>query len=196
MPAVIFSLRLRRCCFVRGALPRGFRPEPPPVPPPRDPPPGGRLPGGRPPPPEEAAPLRDAVVRARPLLAGFRAPPVARPPPPVLPVRAWGGRRTEPARGATGEVSSWNGTREPLSVSLWNTSVSATGTTPVAAWRLALWKPGRTRGCGPSARTPVTEGPDVKTEPRRPVSYSVAAWRRLRRRCVPGSGSAPRTYEK
>src|SRR3954454_554382 len=112
--AVIFSRRPRRCFFVRGALPRGFFRGPlPPVPPPRDPPPGGRLPGGRPPPPEDAAPLRDAVVRARPLLAGFRAPPAARPPPPVLPVRAGGGRRTEPARGGTGEVSSWKGTREP-----------------------------------------------------------------------------------
>src|SRR3954467_15358487 len=98
--AVIFSRRPRRCFFVRGALPRGFFRGPlPPVPPPRDPPPGGRLPGGRPLPPEEggpggrprrpgeAAPGRGTVVRARLPPAGLRAPPVPRPPPPVLPVR-------------------------------------------------------------------------------------------------------------
>jgi len=111
-PAVIFSLRLRRCFFVRVALPRGFLRgpplPPPPVPPPRDPPPGGRLPGGRPPPPDAGAPVREAVVRARPPPAGFRAPP-----PAVLRVRAGGGRRTDPERGATGEVSSWDGTQNP-----------------------------------------------------------------------------------
>src|SRR4051812_29704522 len=146
--AVIFSRRPRRCFFVRGALPRGFFRGPlPPVPPPRDPPPGGRLPGGRPLPPEEAASVRDAVVRARLPPAGLRAPPVPRPPPPVLPVRTGGGRRTEPARGATGEVSSWDGTREPLSDSLCDKPVSAAGVIPAPPGGLLRGERGRTR-CG------------------------------------------------
>src|SRR5687768_12938111 len=114
-PATILSLRLRRCFFERAALPRGREPpfrEPPPAP-------AGRLPVGRPPAgrPDDPAPVRAAVVRARPPAGGLRAPlpPAPRPPPPVLRVRAGGGRRTDPARGATGEVSSWDGTREPLS---------------------------------------------------------------------------------
>src|SRR5687768_4907930 len=109
-PATILSLRLRRCFFDRAALPRGR------VPPFREPPPApaGRPPVGR---PDDPAPVRAAVVRARPPAGGLRAPlpPAPRPPPPVLRVRAGGGRRTDPARGATGEVSSWDGTREPLS---------------------------------------------------------------------------------
>src|SRR3954449_1687240 len=113
--AAIVSRRRRRCFFVRP--PFGPRPFPAPL--------GGRLPGGRPPggrpppepPPEpppggrpvpEPPPVRDAVVRARPPPAGRRAP---LPPPAPVRARAGGGRRTEPARGATGEVSSWGGTR-------------------------------------------------------------------------------------
>src|SRR3954451_8453193 len=107
-PPAIFSRRLRRCFFDR-VLPFGC-----PVP----------RPGGRP--PDDAA-VRAAVVRARPLPAGGRRgppaplppperpPPEGRPPPPVGRLRTGGGRRTDPARGATGEVSSWLGTREPLS---------------------------------------------------------------------------------
>src|SRR3954467_12462966 len=107
-PPAIFSRRLRRCFFDR-ALPLGL---------------AVTRGGGRPP---EEAPARAAVVRARPLpAAGRRAPPeppepperpfpVGRPPPPVGRLRVGGGRRTDPARGATGEVSSWLGTRQPLS---------------------------------------------------------------------------------
>src|SRR5688572_11629794 len=94
-PPTIFSRRPRFCFLVRAALPLV------PVAP-------GRLPAGR---GGWAVPVRDAVVRAR-APAGGRPDP--RPPPPVLRVRAGGGRRTEPARGATGEVSSWDGTRNPF----------------------------------------------------------------------------------
>src|SRR3954469_9005765 len=109
MPARILSRRLRRCFLLRPPLARlpDGRPLPPPGGPLRPPP------AGRPDcPPEDDAAARDAVVRARPPLAGRRAPP-PEPPPPVLRVRAGGGRRTDPARGATGEVSSWDGTRNP-----------------------------------------------------------------------------------
>src|SRR3954447_24839456 len=98
-PATIFSWRLRRCFFDRGplGLPATFA--------------GPRPAGGRPEPPERAvgrpgAPERDAVVRARPLPADR-----PEPPPPVGRERAGVGRRTDPARGATGEVSSCDGTR-------------------------------------------------------------------------------------
>src|SRR4051812_14970494 len=119
--SAIFRRRRRRCFFDRGGLPLR-----PPGRPPEGRPPGGRPPGGRPPPPPPLAPppappdgVREAVVRPRPLAAAGRragggvprpeprAP--APPPPPVLRVRDGGGRRTEPARGATGEVSSWEG---------------------------------------------------------------------------------------
>src|SRR4051812_42082181 len=126
-PAIaILSRRRRRCFFDRGGLP--LRPP--------GPSPGGRLRGGGlPPPPPPPVPPdappdappdppRSAEVRPRPAGAPRRGaggvprppelPPVPRPaappPPPVLRVRAVGGRRTEPARGATGEVSSWEGT--------------------------------------------------------------------------------------
>src|SRR5829696_9816786 len=97
-PPAIFSRR-PRFCFVVRAAPFGPVPFAPLA--------TGRPPGGR-----DGAPLpvREDVVRARPP-AGGRPDP--RPPPPVLLVRAGGGRRTDPARGAAGEVSSWNGTRNP-----------------------------------------------------------------------------------
>src|SRR4051794_23391114 len=97
-PPRIFRRRLRRCFLERAAAPRGFA-----VPLVPDPPPDR---GGA------ARPLRAAVVRARPPGGGGRE---GLPPPPVGRERDGGGRRTEPARGATGEVSSWDGTREPLS---------------------------------------------------------------------------------
>src|SRR5688500_12783187 len=130
--AASFSRRLRCCFLLRGPLPRGLpagRAGPLPV--------GGRpapLRGG---PPD---PVREAVVRARPPAGGRPRPPA--PPPPVGRLRTGAGRRTDPARGATGEVSSWDGTREPLS----DCRGSATGTAPVAALRLQLWERGRTRG--------------------------------------------------
>src|SRR5215218_5423081 len=101
-PAKIFSRRLRRCFLFRGPLPLG--------PPGREPAGrGGR--GGRGGPPLPL-PLRAAVVRGRPP-AGGRAGVRPPPPPPVLRVRVGAGRRTDPAREATGEVSSWVGTRNP-----------------------------------------------------------------------------------
>src|SRR5919107_5620322 len=87
-----FSRRLRRCFLVRTAVPEGRAPF-------------------------AAGPERDAVVRA-PRPAGGRPPrpAAARAPPPLPPaVRPDGGRRTEPLRGPTGEVSSWGGTQGPLS---------------------------------------------------------------------------------
>src|SRR5215213_1883806 len=102
MPAAIVSLRRRRCFFERGGLP--LRPLG--RAPPRDCADAGRacpVRGPLPPFPPE----REAAVRPRPPAGARREPPpVPRPPPPVLRVRAGGGRRTEPARGATGEVSS------------------------------------------------------------------------------------------
>src|SRR4051794_17938176 len=86
-----FSRRPRRCFAVRTALP------------------AGRL-------PVAAAPPRGVVVRP-PRPAGGRPPRPAggRPAPPPPAVRPDGGRRTEPLRGPTGEVSSWGGTQGPLS---------------------------------------------------------------------------------
>src|SRR5829696_1543194 len=124
-PKPIFSRRRRRCFLLRAGRP---------LPPDGRPPPGGRPPepGGRPDPggppepggrPAPLPPLRAAVVRARPDggTAGRPAPEprVAPPPPPVLRVRAGAGRRTEPARGPTAEVSSWGGTREFLFPDSW-----------------------------------------------------------------------------
>src|SRR3954462_15555760 len=161
MDAAIWSRRLRRCfLFVRGALLRDPpRPEPPP---PRDPPvrdAGGRLPGGRPPPPLCGTPERDAVVRARPPAAGLRAPPapptppVPRPPPPVLLVRAGGGRRTEPARGATGEVSSWDGTQQFPSLTVSATSRCGDGGRPLSQRGVFRYR----SGGGRAAARPVPE---------------------------------------
>src|SRR5919202_2668441 len=93
------SRRRRRCFFVRRALPAGRLPVA--AAPVRDVP--------------DAAPPRVAVVRT-PRPAGGRPPRPAggRPPPPPPPaVRPDGGRRTEPLRGPTGEVSSWGGTQGP-----------------------------------------------------------------------------------
>src|SRR3954453_20358086 len=121
--SAIFRRRRRRCFFVRGGLPLRPPGRPPPVGrPPGAPPPGGRPPPLPPPlPPELPDAVREAVVRPRlppadERRAGGGVPrppplrPVAPPPPPVLRGRAGGGRRTEPDRGATGEVSSWEGT--------------------------------------------------------------------------------------
>src|SRR4051812_14804758 len=114
-PATTFSRRLRRCFLERGPFPlaevRG-RPLPA-APPAREGPEG---------------PLRDAVVRARPP-AGGRPARSRAPPPPGGRDRDGGGRRADPARGGPGEVSSWNGTREPLS----DFSVRRRGRAPVAA---------------------------------------------------------------
>src|SRR3954453_4554286 len=110
-PPTTFSRRLRRCFFERGPFPlaevRG-RPLPPPL---RE--------GPEP-------PVREAVVRARPPAGG--RPARSGPPPPVGRDRDGGGRLTDPARGATGEVSSWDGTREPLS----DFSMRRRGRAPVA----------------------------------------------------------------
>src|SRR5687767_2006569 len=179
----IFSRRLRSCFLLRAA-PRGLLPLLPPLPvagrAPAGRPPEGRPPAGRP----AVPPLRDAVVRARP-----SRPP---PPPPVLRARAGAGRRTDPARGATGEVSSWDGTREPLS----DCRGSATGTAPVAALRLQLWERGRTRGAPVPGSAPAV--PALHAEACTPGAgdYSVATRRRLLRGWRPGSGSTPSTYEK
>src|SRR5690349_19620865 len=128
----IFSRRLRRCFFERAALPFGLAP--PRVPDPPDP----RAGAGR--------PLRAAVVRARPPAGGR-----PEPPPPVGRERDGDGRRTEPARGATGEVSSWAGTREPLSGLSWSAIRRAGSQRCRGACRLELWKRGRRGRTGASA---------------------------------------------
>src|SRR3954453_12582995 len=133
MPAIIFSRRRRPCCL----LPAGF-----PFVVPFVVPVGRRaaLPPAR---EDDVPPDREAVVPPRPPAGGRpdpaepRPPPPAggrpdpadpRPPPPVLGVRTGAGRRTDPARGATGEVSSWDGTRNPSLTGRCDESVSATGT--------------------------------------------------------------------
>src|ERR687890_295228 len=120
-----FSRRLRRCFLVRTALPEGRAPF-------------------------AAGPERDAVVRT-PRPAGGRPPRPAggRPPPPLPPaVRPDGGRRTEPLRGPTGEVSSWGGTQGP---SLVRVSVGAQDVTrPAPRVASSAARARTTRG----ARTP------------------------------------------
>src|SRR5215207_10394462 len=151
-PPTIFSRRMRFCFLVRAALPLGL--------------PVGRLPGGR-----GGVPLppRDAVVRARPPAGGRPDPP---PPPPVLLVRPVDGRRTDPARGATGEASSWLGTGNPsLSVrchcSLGGLGAAGEPVTPVQAARCSLASPAGGAGEVPVQRRPagaaVTEGSGVTT---------------------------------
>jgi hypothetical protein len=166
----IFSRRRRFCFFVRTLpLPLALAAPPRPA--------GGRPRLG----PFDGAPLRAAVVRPpRPPGGGLRGPPEPpaprpplepsdpRPPPPVLRVRVVGGRRTEPARGATGEVSSCGGTRQ-------NPSLAGRGRRRDV--------PGRSVSSAVAARR------------RRARSYSVAARRRFFRGARPGVGSAPRTYE-
>src|SRR3954454_1347616 len=120
MPAIIFSRRRRPCCL----LPAGF-----PFVVPFFVPVGRRaaLPPAR---EDDVPPDREAVVPPR-LPAGGRPDPAdPRPPPPLLGVRTGAGRRTDPARGATGEVSSWDGTRNPSLTGRCDESVSATGTCP------------------------------------------------------------------
>src|SRR4051812_6028901 len=146
MPVVIFSRRRRPCCLLpagfpfvvpffvpvgrRAALPPARGDDVPPdreaVVPPR--PPAGGLAG--PAHPRPPAPGRGGGARPRPGAAGGGRPGPAhpRPPPPVLGVRTGAGRRTDPARGATGEVSSWDGTRNPSLTGRCDESVSATGT--------------------------------------------------------------------
>src|SRR5688572_22154121 len=116
-PSRALSRRLRRCFAVRAALPAGRAPF-------------------------AVGPERDGAVRP-PRPAGSRPLPAGgRPPPPVPPaVRPDGGRRTEPLRGPTGEVSSWGGTQGP---SLVRVSVGArTTASGTPGWRLQLCERGR-----------------------------------------------------
>src|SRR5689334_19834390 len=168
--SAIFRRRRRRCFLVRGDVPL----RPPGRPPPAGRLPGGRPPGGRPPPlppplpPELPAPVREAVVRprlppadARRAGGGVPRPPLLRPvppPPPVLRVRAGGGRRTEPDRGATGEVSSWEGTN---TAPLGQSGASGPGRSRSPGWRLQLSITGTTREDTARHGTPVTEGSGV-----------------------------------
>src|SRR5688572_577858 len=143
----IFSRR-RRFCFGR-TLPLPFLPLALAAPP--------RPAGGRPRPgPPDGAPLRAAVVRPpRPPGGGLRGPPEPpaprppldpsdpRPPPPVLRVRVVGGRRTEPARGATGEVSSCGGTRQNPSLAGRGRRRDVPGRGAMSSGlRVQLWEPG------------------------------------------------------
>src|SRR3954462_5100107 len=190
MPAIIFGRRRRPCCL----LPAGF-----PFVVPFFVPVGRRaaLPPAR---EDDAPPDRELVVPPRPPAGGRPAPADPRPPPPVLRVRTCGGRRTDPARGATGEVSSWDGTRNPSLTGLCRqvfvgepvyrsqpcccergvfSCASAGGPSPtVPGW-----------GCcdGGARRDGGLPGGGV---------YSVATRRRPLRGCRPGTGSAPSTYEK
>src|SRR4051794_16271299 len=181
-PPAIFSRRLRRCFLDRAPLPFALAEPGRPLPDERAAPELREVPAA------PGAPLRDAVVRARPP-AGGRPDRSRPPPPPVGRERDGVGRRTDPARGAPGEVSSWDGTREPLS----DFSVRRRGQAPVAAlskaWRLQVWERGRTRFAATRVRLLCSPGRNG------PPDHSVATRRRLRRGCCPGAGSAPRTYE-
>src|SRR5947209_2127013 len=97
------------------------------------------------------------------------------PPAPLRAARAGGGRRTDPARGATGEVSSWGGTRGPLSgcgAGPGQAPVARVASSAVAA-REAVRQQGTAdaRGTEGSAGTPTAL---------RESAYSVAARRPLR----------------
>src|SRR3954452_786158 len=122
MPAIIFSRRRRPCCLLLAAFPFVV-----PFVVPFFVPAGRRaaLPPAR---EDDVPPDREAVVPPRPPAGGRPDPADPRPPPPVLGVRTGAGRRTDPARGATDEVSSWDGTRNPSLTGRCDESVSATGT--------------------------------------------------------------------
>ena len=157
MPTAILSRRRRRCFFVRGALLREPpRPEPPP---PRDPPVRERAVGC---PADDRRRHRSAgLPSATPSSAhGRRRPACGRRrrrrhrPCRARPLRccwsrAGGGRRTDPARGATGEVSSWDGTQQFPSLTVSATSRCGDGDDPcrsVASSGMGAGEDARLRG--------------------------------------------------